>query len=226
MPINQKHYHPDWKDKIRPRILKRDQYRCAICRVPNKIEILRLNDGSWLKADDLIRREAAINGQKIIRIILTVAHLNHIVTDNRDENLKSLCQLHHIHHDRKHKVAMREVSNVWDPELAIAKTKEVNGELYLNHLFVLARARRNQVATYLKIRESRAKYKEYSKYDQELKLFLAKSQIEYKNLVKRICEMLVEHYAIEDGREFLAKYWESDTKFIGGKSLGLTVPSI
>lgn len=38
----------------------------------------------------------------IIVIVLTIAHLNHDPTDNRDENLAALCQRHHLAHDHDH----------------------------------------------------------------------------------------------------------------------------
>lgn len=41
-------------------------------------------------------------GYKIIKIVLTVAHLNHDINDNCDENLAALCQLHHLRHDIEH----------------------------------------------------------------------------------------------------------------------------
>lgn len=34
-----------------------------------------------------------------VRIVLTIAHLNHDPQDNRDENLQALCQWCHLHHD-------------------------------------------------------------------------------------------------------------------------------
>lgn len=33
------------------------------------------------------------------KVVLTVAHLNHDTTDNRDENLMAMCQLHHLRYD-------------------------------------------------------------------------------------------------------------------------------
>lgn len=36
------------------------------------------------------------------KIILTVAHLNHIESDCRDENLKAMCQRCHLRYDSKH----------------------------------------------------------------------------------------------------------------------------
>ena len=41
-------------------------------------------------------------GIKPIVIVLTTAHLNHDPTDCRDENLRALCQRHHLAHDADH----------------------------------------------------------------------------------------------------------------------------
>lgn len=34
-----------------------------------------------------------------VYIVLTIAHLNHVAGDDRDENLQALCQWCHLHHD-------------------------------------------------------------------------------------------------------------------------------
>jgi hypothetical protein len=36
------------------------------------------------------------------RVVLTVAHLNHVAGDDRPENLKALCQWCHLNYDRLH----------------------------------------------------------------------------------------------------------------------------
>lgn len=36
---------------------------------------------------------------RLVRIVLTIAHLNHIAGDDRKENLKALCQWCHLHYD-------------------------------------------------------------------------------------------------------------------------------
>lgn len=42
-----------------------------------------------------------------IRVVLTVAHLNHVAGDDRDENLKALCQWCHLVYDLEHHHATR-----------------------------------------------------------------------------------------------------------------------
>lgn len=39
--------------------------------------------------------------KKMSQVVLTVAHLNHDCRDDREENLKALCQWCHLSHDRK-----------------------------------------------------------------------------------------------------------------------------
>lgn len=42
------------------------------------------------------------HAERRVRIILTVAHLNHRPGDDRDENLKALCQWCHLNYDKLH----------------------------------------------------------------------------------------------------------------------------
>ena len=218
MPINYKNYHPDWKDVIRPSILKRDNYRCRECGAPNRTRIIRQSEKEWLEVDPIIEREAKATGQKIIKIVLTVAHLNHLITDNRDENLKSLCQLHHLRLDSKHKVAMQRVASLWDVPKVLNLAASKGGEIYTPHLLVLARARRNQLAQLMTIQKKRAHYGSYSQYDKDLKILIANTKTEYSLLVEMICKILSESYEHSEPRLFLAEYWSSDLKFIGLKT--------
>ena len=41
-------------------------------------------------------------GPKPIVIVLTIAHLNHDPTDNRDDNLAAMCQRHHLAYDAEY----------------------------------------------------------------------------------------------------------------------------
>lgn len=110
MPINYKHYPKDWKS-IRQRILERDQYRCAKCKVENYTVGYRVNGEfrplGWAPnaAVAKVLKASIVKdnpGKEIITIILTVAHLdhdewNHEVTDDR---LAAFCQRCHFHYDR------------------------------------------------------------------------------------------------------------------------------
>lgn len=82
MPIDYSKYPPNWKTEIRPAILKRDGDRCKFCGVRNY--------------------EPAQRGNKVIRIVLTIAHLDHDIANNDYSNLAALCQRCHLRYDSDH----------------------------------------------------------------------------------------------------------------------------
>jgi hypothetical protein len=120
MPIDYKKYDPSWKTVIRPDILERANNCCEFCRVENGEQILRghylgrevyqLMDGAILDASNskLIAYnyigEVCPNDSstKFIKIVLTIAHLDHNVENNDYSNLKALCQKCHLNWDKEH----------------------------------------------------------------------------------------------------------------------------
>lgn len=107
MPCDYKKYPANWKTEIRPRILSRENNCCKECGVVNYAIGWRDEHGHWNDleqsfAGDMYAEDLKEMGYKIIKIVLTVAHLNHDINDNRDENLAALCQLHHLRHDIEH----------------------------------------------------------------------------------------------------------------------------
>lgn len=104
-PENRDRYPPNWLE-IRARILKRAENGhgwpcCEACGVPNYAYGYRDTDGTFHDMGTRGMAEWAPDGSKIIKIILTIAHLNHTPEDVRDENLKALCQRCHNRHDAK-----------------------------------------------------------------------------------------------------------------------------
>lgn len=116
MPIDYSRYPANWRE-ISQRIRNRAHNRCEWCSVPNGALILRSQaDGSKYLVYDLekdchyypdgtavrlseIPEEYAMSNH--IKVVLTVAHLDHDTTNNDDTNLKSLCQRCHLRHDAK-----------------------------------------------------------------------------------------------------------------------------
>lgn len=125
MPIRpdlRKYYGPVWQS-VRARILERaggkfdakGKYlggaRCEQCKVPDQQRVQRGRGGLWkslLVGEQSLWRDR--HGEltdilpcyprvRTVRIVLTVAHLNHTPGDDRDENLKALCQWCHNHYD-------------------------------------------------------------------------------------------------------------------------------
>lgn len=96
-------YHPDWKDIIRPAILKRDQYRCAHCGIKHKARVYRDTTNKYVECDDFMEQWAVSNGRKVFTLFLQVAHINHDKSNNDPSNLLSLCPVHHARFDTEHK---------------------------------------------------------------------------------------------------------------------------
>lgn len=117
MPIDYKKYPKNWKAEIRPAALLRAENKCEFCKVSNSAIILR---GYW-QGEEVYQNcydgyiYDAKTGEflkdsfqdidpdcKRIKVVLTIAHLNHDITDNRQENLKALCQKCHLTYDKEH----------------------------------------------------------------------------------------------------------------------------
>lgn len=137
MPIRPelKHYYgAQWRKQIRPRILERDGHKCRFCRKPNHVEVLQIVDAprgrmwwlqdvfrpgearervQWLRDQRGIvlswdaEAELPLRNPYKVKIVLTVAHLNHDPSDMREDNLAALCQWCHLHYDQQHHAATR-----------------------------------------------------------------------------------------------------------------------
>ena len=122
MPIDYKKYPKNWKKEIRPAILSRANNCCEFCKVPNYKVILR---GTWngiecyqdedgyifdantseLIGSDYVGEVHPTNN--LIRVVLTIAHLDHDIENNDFSNLKALCQRCHNRHDIEYRMKNR-----------------------------------------------------------------------------------------------------------------------
>lgn len=114
MPCDYSKYPSNWKTEIRPAIIERAKNRCEFCSVENYKLIIR---GTWNGVECYQDEDGFIyNGNtseyiggdylgevhptnKLVKIVLTVAHLDHDVNNNDHSNLKALCQRCHNRHD-------------------------------------------------------------------------------------------------------------------------------
>lgn len=103
-------YHPDWRDIIRPAILKRDQYKCKHCSIRHKSRVYNNSRRQYVECDQFIEEWAKNNGYKVFTVYLQVAHIDHDKSNNDYSNLISLCPKCHGKFDRAHKAFMRKVA--------------------------------------------------------------------------------------------------------------------
>lgn len=100
-------YHPDWKDIIRPAILKREGYKCAHCGIKHKARVYKDTTGKYVECDDFMEQWAKSTGRKVFTLFLQIAHLDHNKQNNEPSNLKALCPIHHARYDTEHKKLAR-----------------------------------------------------------------------------------------------------------------------
>jgi hypothetical protein len=108
-PENLARYPKNWKS-IRAKILERAGHKCEWddCGVPN-YSIGYWQDGKfvtdWAETmgdNGIIGVGAVFDGMKTIKIVLTIAHLDHTPENCAPENLKAWCQRHHLAYDHQH----------------------------------------------------------------------------------------------------------------------------
>lgn len=119
MPIDYSKYPPNWRSEIVPRILKRAGNRCEICGLKNRQKIysvevyLRSHTNGrygsyriWIENySDVKRMMHHSISIKIVKVVLTVAHLDHDETNHniKDNRLRALCQKCHLEYDSRMK---------------------------------------------------------------------------------------------------------------------------
>ena len=111
-------YPQNWRE-IRAGILLRANNRCETCFAPNSELIARHVDGGSYMLDSGevfdaetgeflgLARGSEYDAHRLVRVVLTVAHLDHEESNNNASNLRALCQLHHLRHDARDNLARR-----------------------------------------------------------------------------------------------------------------------
>ena len=129
MPINYKLYPSNWKSEIRPSILIRANFCCEQCGVKNYSVGYNQKSGRFIGTYGNVAHDLSGQGlsypsleritykeakefrdslnefeeeHKFIIIVLTIAHLDHNISNNCPTNLKALCQKCHLSHDSEH----------------------------------------------------------------------------------------------------------------------------
>jgi hypothetical protein len=119
MPIDYKKYPKNWKTEIRPAILERANNCCEECGVHNYATGARDLDGKWHNTREICSMNSDVGygyfgtfGVRDIKIVLTIAHLDHDITNNDYSNLKALCQKCHLNLDKnQHRQSSRNTMN-------------------------------------------------------------------------------------------------------------------
>lgn len=114
-PENRARYPKDWK-QVRERILARADNRCEWCKAANRERIARGcgSDAGFYMTDDANvwcaetgqcfgqRHMSDFEVGRMVDVVLTIAHLDHVPENCSDDNLRALCQRCHLTYDAKH----------------------------------------------------------------------------------------------------------------------------
>src|SRR6478609_3275963 len=113
-PENRALYPADW-DAISKRVRRQAGNKCEQCKAPNGVIIARgqgdddgtycLFDGGEVFDDTTgksrgFARGSEYDARRFVKVVLTVAHLDHNPQNNAESNLRALCQKCHLRHDQ------------------------------------------------------------------------------------------------------------------------------
>lgn len=116
MPIDYSKYPPKWKTEIRPRIMERAGSRCEVegCGLEHGEIVSSFKDetGTRVWERQTLGEWYAASCPKRVKVVLTVAHLDHDETNHqvKDSRLMAMCQLHHLRYDAEEKKRRRNQS--------------------------------------------------------------------------------------------------------------------
>ena len=119
-PENKKRYPANWK-QIRESILERAHNRCEFCGKQNHTYFWTEKTG------------------KMVKVVLTIAHLDHTPENCDPENLRALCQACHNRYDAKHRAETRSWARAFQRDLVErmaeidSRPKNVNYQIVKNN---------------------------------------------------------------------------------------------
>lgn len=126
MPIDYRKYPPDWKTRIRPDILRRANNRCELCGVEN---------GSLVWRERVVMRfdygplgRGGVRMGQYVKVVLTIAHLDHNIKNNDYSNLMALCQRCHLALDKE----QHRINSAKARAIKKKDKEQKNGQTFLN----------------------------------------------------------------------------------------------
>lgn len=119
MPVNRKDYGPDWDD-IAHEVKAAADWCCEWCGAPHLQVIRRTGQewGQWQRVEFITETTGAqvetsqlswkrLKYHRLVRVILTTAHLDRDHRNHDRNNLAALCQRCHLRHDIRQHIANR-----------------------------------------------------------------------------------------------------------------------
>jgi hypothetical protein len=105
--LNTKGYSVDWRDVVRPNVLKRDKYKCMHCGVGNRAMYSIEGGKRVILDDDWLLKNYINKGAKVIKVSLNIAHQCCTKACINELHLLTLCCSCHLVFDRHHNLINR-----------------------------------------------------------------------------------------------------------------------
>jgi hypothetical protein len=100
MVVSKKGYSLDWRDIVRPSVLKRDKYRCSHCSLGNRISYAIVGNSKVVLDDDWLLRKYIADKHKIYKVTLNIAHTCSNKACVNEAHLITLCNSCHLRYDK------------------------------------------------------------------------------------------------------------------------------
>jgi hypothetical protein len=98
--LNAKGYSIDWRDIVRPSVLKRDKYKCSHCGLANRVMYCQVDNRRLILDDDWLYKKYSTAGFKINKVALNIAHECHTKACINELHLLTLCDSCHLRYDK------------------------------------------------------------------------------------------------------------------------------
>lgn len=96
MPCDYKKYHPNWKQISQSIVRDRAKNHCELCLIKNASHVARSGDGlDWFYCTAQDKERYSIYNYRVVKIVLTVHHIDYDIKNNKPYNLLALCQRCH-----------------------------------------------------------------------------------------------------------------------------------
>ena len=102
MPMRRELYPRNW-NKISRDVIQKAGKQCEWCGLRNHAVGVRVN-GKFIETPHLYPGQM-VEGYKVLRIVLTVMHLDHNPANCDYDNLKAACQKCHLSYDQEYHIA-------------------------------------------------------------------------------------------------------------------------
>jgi 5-methylcytosine-specific restriction endonuclease McrA len=98
--LSTKGYSVDWRDIVRPSVLKRDKYQCVHCSVVNRSLYSIEGDRRIIVDDDWLIKVYISKGIRLYKVALQISHQCHNKACINQSHLITLCSSCHLRYDK------------------------------------------------------------------------------------------------------------------------------